>query len=88
MLHKIKILPQFVAPILSGDKRFEVRNNDRCYNKGDTIRFTVVGDRDEMTSELQTACDVLEANTYEVTYVVSGYGLKNGYVAFGIRELV
>ena len=29
-----------------------------------------------------------ESEGFEITYVINGWGLKNGYVAFGIRENV
>ena len=30
---------------------------------------------------------VLSERTYEITYVLNGWGLKAGYVVFGIREV-
>ena len=42
MTHNIKIKKTFVEPILKGEKTFEIRKNDRGYQKGDRIRFTVV----------------------------------------------
>ena len=41
MIHKIKILEQFADEIISGNKNFEIRKNDRGYQKGDLIRFEV-----------------------------------------------
>lgn len=32
--HKIKLLLNFCDDVLSGDKRFEIRENDRGYKKG------------------------------------------------------
>ena len=42
MRHVLKIQSQFVEPILSGNKIFEVRKNDRGFQKGDTVNFQVV----------------------------------------------
>ena len=41
MIHKIKLDEAYVKAILNGDKTFEVRHNDRGYQKGDIIEFTV-----------------------------------------------
>lgn len=83
--HNIKIIKRFADSILCGDKLFEVRRNDREYQKGDIVTFIVVGDEED--------CDIkishkLNDNYYEITYVLSSfYGLAPGYVAFGIKQV-
>ncbi len=37
--HKIKLLLNFCDDVLSGDKRFEIQENDRGYQKGDRVVF-------------------------------------------------
>ena len=37
MIHELKILPQFFKDVLSGEKTFEVRKNDRPFKKGDML---------------------------------------------------
>lgn len=78
--HHIKLLEYFADAVLSGDKTFEVRENDRGYQKGDKVVFKVV-DR----SGIHFSHPV-ESVTYEITYVLSGWGIKAGWVVFGIRE--
>lgn len=88
-IHKIKINHEFVKAILEGDKNFEIRENDRGYQKGDLIQFRVKYpspyvrsfDEDLFRSEL-------ESSLYEITYVINGWGLKDGYVVFGIRKVL
>lgn len=78
MTHKIKIEEQFAIAILNGDKTFEIRENDRGYQKGDILHFVPI---DELRlPSLDT--DEFEAT---VTYVLSGWGLKEGFVALGIK---
>ena len=34
MIHTIKLREDYIQPVLSGEKNFEVRLNDRGYQKG------------------------------------------------------
>lgn len=38
--HTIKILPEHYNNVKAGTKTFEIRNNDRAYQKGDTLTLT------------------------------------------------
>ena len=80
MRHEIKIGQDFANAVLSGEKTFEIRRNDRGYQRGDAIVFHVV-DRD--WNDLPE--HPLNAETYVITYVLSGWGLRDGFCAFGIR---
>lgn len=97
MLHSIKLNHRFVCEVLQGNKRFEIRNNDRAYQKGDLIRFIVVDDSGRKYEDMSTLQRVflsagdgdiedLEKMVFEITFVISGWGLKNGFVAFGFKE--
>ena len=82
MTHEIKIKTDFADAVLLGDKTFEVRENDRGYQKGDYVKFkplTRLGSWDEN--------HLLNNKTYEITYVLSDYGIRPGYVVFGIKEV-
>lgn len=78
--HSIKINEEFAESVLSGSKCFEVRYNDRGYQAGDTVTFTVIG---------PSGCVIphrLSRKTFKITYVLGGWGLNENYVAFGIKE--
>ena len=82
MLHDLKIEKQFADAVLDGRKTFEVRRNDRGFNAGDRVRFTVV---DNGGSFQFTHHDhPLDGAVYNITYVLSGWGIEEGYVAFSI----
>ena len=83
MIHELKILSSFVRPILDGSKTFEIRENDRGFQKGDRVQFKV--NLDDWTSRNSSSVLELENKVFEITYVISGWGLKNGFVVFGIR---
>lgn len=78
-IHELKIKETFFKAIETGEKTFEIRQNDRGFQRGDFIRFTVDPDYPE---KVLYKVDVL----FEITYVLSGWGLKDGYVALGIRR--
>lgn len=80
MRHKIKIEKQFADEIFLGNKTFEIRNNDRGYQKGDYIIFDVVDDLG--ISIFHEISD----KKYIITYVLSGCGLKENYVVFSFCE--
>ena len=82
MLHELKIDVAFADAVVSGDKTFEVRKNDRGFQKGDHVRFQAVEDYWR-----HPAHHKINSREYEVTYVLSGWGLKDGYVVFGMREV-
>jgi len=83
MTHKIKIRESFADAVNRGDKTFEVRKNDRGYQKGDIVQFVVLYDSDgcEMISH------PLIGKEYEITYVLSGWGIEDGYCVFGIKPI-
>ena len=84
--HNLKIQERFVKPILENEKRFEIRNNDRCFQKGDLVRFTVVDNNNIDKEILHNRYCEFERMDFEITYIISGWGLKNGYVVFGFKE--
>ena len=79
MTHDIKIDKSYADAIADGRKRFEVRRNDRGYNAGDCVCFTV-------TDGICKCYDhPIHDTTWRITYVHSGLGMEVGYVAFGIE---
>ena len=85
MLHEIKIKMSYADAILEGRKNFEVRVNDRGYNAGDKVQYTVVENSGSFTEDARF--HNLNKKRYVITYVQSGLGLKEEYVVFGIREV-
>lgn len=76
-IHVLKIKKEYADDICFGNKRFEVRYNDRDYKIGDIIRFKVIGWKTHP----------LMYSDYVIEYIFSGYGLKKRYVILGIRFL-
>lgn len=74
--HCIKIQPQFFEAVMRGDKRFELRKNDRDYRVGEAFKL-----QEYAEGEFTGRCfrEVIK-------YVLKDcpeYGLKDGYCIFG-----
>jgi hypothetical protein len=89
--HELKCWPDFFDAVVRGEKPFEVRKNDRGYQRGDVLvlrkydpiaRF---GGRHYMNEGDYVAnAEDAEACTVHVTYVLSGFGIEPGFVAMGL----
>lgn len=77
--HNIKLNHNYADAVMNGDKNFEIRYNDRGYQRGDRVIFTVVND-----SQL-TVAHPLNREAFTITYLVHGYGLQDNWCVFGIK---
>ena len=82
--HEIKLDEKFADAVLSGDKCFEVRYNDRGYQKGDLVKFKVVDGAELIGRRIN---HTLNDKKFEITYVLNGWGIKEDYVVFGIKMI-
>ena len=81
MTHQLKLREEFAEAVFSGDKCFEVRENDRGFQKGDHVIFTVVS-----KNGIPHTYHKLHEKRYLITYVLNGWGIEDGYVVFGMKE--
>lgn len=81
--HQIKLRESFCDAVNSGEKNFEIRKNDRGYNKGDRITFIPISNGENW----QKIEHPVSKKIYEITYVLSGWGLEPRFVVFGIKEV-
>lgn len=82
-VHEVKIYESYADAVLSGEKTFEIRFNDRGYQKGDRLKFRVTEDG----SSFRVSFHDLNEKEYEITYVHSGLGMADNYVALAIKAL-
>lgn len=70
-VHELNIEQLHLDDLKDGSKLFDVRFNDRGFQKGDlAVLFGPYGDRHE----------------YDITYVHSGLGIQPGYVILGLAS--
>ncbi len=76
MHHILKIKEAYYQAKVMGLKLFEIRYNDRGFQKGDTVSYKV-----ERSASYWTDPQGL----YEITYV-TGFGQQDNWVVFGERN--
>lgn len=81
-VHKLKLSKDFCDAVLDGIKTFEIRYNDRGYQKGDFIKFIPV---DSISSLATHWNHPIENALFEITYVINGWGLKDDFVCLAIK---
>ena len=80
-VHRLKTWPQYFDAAVSGAKPFEVRRDDRGFQRGDQVVLVEVSlPRDGMIPTGREA-------KYEITYVLTGgqLGIEPGYVVLGLE---
>jgi ParB family chromosome partitioning protein len=68
MEHSLKINKEYLANLMDGKKKSEIRLNDRDYQLGDYLIF-----RDDKKEYY-----------FKITHIHSGLGLKEGYVVLSV----
>ena len=74
MWHELKIKDCYYEQIVDEIKTFEIRYNDRGFQKDDCIKFFEEDGSFERFGE------------WKITYVHSGYGLAENFVILGIKR--
>ena len=76
--HQLKISPVYFARVLSNEKTFEARFNDRDFQKGDFVSLNEYENNNHTGNQIDV----------QITYVLNGgqYGIKKGYCVFGFKR--
>lgn len=78
--HELKILTDFADAVFSYEKNFEVRKNDRGFQRGDFVKFRVIDGNGLFIDH------PLNSMKFKITYVLSGWGIEPDHVVFGLKE--
>lgn len=82
MTHFLKITSVHFRRLTTGQKKFEIRLNDRDYQVGDLIEFIPF-----TTSPNYMEGQFHPTTAWIITYVLTGFGIKKGHVALGVEPL-
>ena len=81
MIHELKIMPKYFKDVLSGEKTFEVRQNDRPFKTGDLLALNEYDPENRAYSG--ASCLVY------VDYILDDDNYcKSGYVVMSIKPCV
>lgn len=78
--HKLKISPFYFMKVMSGNKSFEIRKNDRNFKVGDKLILK------EYENGEYTGFYLTEKITYVLKAKEFKDGLKDGYAVLGILK--
>lgn len=83
--HHLKTWPTFFFAVERGDKNFEVRKNDRCFQAGDTLVLQYF-DPERPLEAPHPFGSVPAPIERIITYVLPGgeFGLEPGYCVLGL----
>lgn len=87
-LHQLKIGFEYALPKARGIKPFEIRKDDRNYQVGDFVAYTVIDKfKAENETELALVND-LETKLFQIVYLTDyPFGIRTGYVVFAEKEV-
>lgn len=79
--HELKTWPKYFAAVRSGQKRFEIRRNDREFKVGDILVLREFDPEDDAYTG--------QAEERQITFLLSeeDYGVIHGFVAIGFGEV-
>lgn len=83
MVHALKILPEHFRDIARGEKRFEIRYNDRGFQAGDYVALNEYGIYDHITMSGQYTGRAIMARIKAV-FEYPDY-MKHGYVVLQLE---
>lgn len=85
-IHELKTDPEVFQAVVDGRKTFEIRFNDRDFKVGDELVLLETihtGEQMKKGKPLLYSGNELHKT---VSYVLSGYGLQDGWVILGITS--
>ena len=85
-MHNLKIQQRFADAKLDSDKLFEVRVDDRYYQKGDLIQYQAITNTDSGAYRYIDNHPI-NKRVYEITYVYRGQGVEQGYAVLGEQDV-
>lgn len=77
--HVLKLQKDFCDAVYNGTKQFELRYNDRGFQRGDLIRFVAMDGEEKIEHPINN-------REYMITYVLAGWGLQRNFVALSIWD--
>lgn len=86
-VHVLKTRAPYYEAVVSGAKPFDVRRDDRGFQRGDRVRL-VETEYVSVPGIAAEWCASGRESEYEITYVLTGgqLGIEPGYVVLGLAQ--
>jgi len=78
IVHELKVNREYYVRLVTGDKTFEIRKNDRDFQVGDELHLR------EWMSKRGEYCDYSQTLKFRICYMTS-YMQQEGYVVLGLE---
>lgn len=85
--HVLKTDPAVFQDVLDGKKTFEIRFNDRGYQVGDLVFLKETKFTGQQMKSGEPPVYTGREIQKRISYVLSGYGLHEGWVILGIQDI-
>ena len=81
VVHELKTWPVYFDAVERGEKPFEVRRDDRGFQKGDLVKL-------RRWNAAWQGYDKVEPIVREISWILTGgqFGIEPGYVVLGLKE--
>lgn len=85
--HNIKVWSEYWESLSSGEKTFEVRRDDRGYQKGDILVLEKYN-REECRHERLYSTNAKITMRRKITFILTGgqFGIEPGFVVMGLKK--
>lgn len=87
--HELKTLAPYWDALKSGEKTFEVRRDDRGFQRGDILVLFRMRDDDPESFDRHLSDSSRKLLRFKITYILTGgqLGIEPGYVVMGLKRL-
>lgn len=87
MIHIVKSWPKFFEPIRNGDRKHELRKNDRNYNVGDYLWLMYWCPEKQEYNGQYIVAEITSITSKEEPCAISDNGLNEEYVILSIKVI-
>lgn len=88
-VHELKCWPQYFDAVASGEKTFEVRKDDRGFQRGDIVELQRCWDTPGHSVQLNTQGKPAHTLRFRIGWILTGgqFGIEPGYIVFSLEPL-
>ncbi len=84
-IHTLKCWPEYFDAIECGDKKFDIRKDDRGFQRGDFVHLQRTSEDNKYKVDYDLRGAVKHSLSRQIKYILTGgqFGIEAGYVILG-----